>query len=61
MYLFQTIYKPTIVFRMNEKSAIITKTNTIKKSRNRGILNKFRKGDRIIKINPIKLLIKNLG
>ena len=46
---------------MNEKSAIITKTNTIKKSRNRGILNKFRKGDRIIKINPIKLLIKNLG
>ena len=46
---------------MNEKSAIITNINSIKKNRNLGILNKFRKGDRIIKINPIKLLIKNLG
>ena len=31
------------------------------KIRNRGILNKFRKGATITKINPIKLLIKNRG
>jgi hypothetical protein len=37
------------------------KIEMIKISRNRGILNKFRKGERIIKINPIKLVIKNFG
>ena len=30
-------------------------------SRNLGILNKFLKGDKIIKIKPAKLLIKNRG
>jgi len=33
----------------------------IKKNLNFGILNRFRKGVRIIKIKPIKLLTKNRG
>ena len=33
----------------------------IRRIRNFGILNKFRKGVRIISIKPNKLLIKNLG
>jgi len=37
------------------------KTDRIKTIRNLGILNKFRKGAKIIKIEPTKLLIKNRG
>ena len=40
---------------------IIKKTESIKKIRSFGILNKFRKGVRMTKIKPAKLLIKNLG
>ena len=40
---------------------IVIKIKAIKKIRNLAILNKFRKGAIIININPIRLLIKNLG
>ncbi len=43
------------------KLIIKIKLKKIKNQRNLGILNKFRKGVNIIKINPIILLIKNLG
>jgi hypothetical protein len=55
------IYKPTILERIIYKSIINRKTNTIKKIRNFGTLNKFRNGDKITKIKPAKLLIKNRG
>ena len=55
------IYKPTIFIRILYKVTKNNKTNIIKTKRNFGVLNKFRKGVKIIKINPNKLLIKNRG
>ena len=54
-------YSPTIFFKMIYRSPIIPKTRSIKKNRSFGILNKFRRGVIIIKVNPITLLIKNRG
>ena len=55
------IYKPnifiSIVYNPMKKNII----NIIKNIRSLEFLNKFLKGVKIIKINPIKLLIKNRG
>ena len=55
------IYKPVILVRIKYK-IIINNINTIgTKIRNFLILNKFRKGVKITRINPAILLIKNRG
>ena len=43
------------------KSPITPKIRSIKKILSFGILNKFRKGVMITRVNPITLLIKNRG
>jgi len=54
-------YNPTIALRIKYKLVKKTIRNTIKNTRNFGILNKFLKGVKITKINPVTLLIKNRG
>ena len=54
-------YKPVMPIIIRYKVIIIKLIERIKKSLNLGILNKFRKGVRIIKIKPSKLLIKKRG
>ena len=53
--------KPDIFRITMYKNIKSVKTDRIKTIRNLGILNKFRKGAKIIKIEPTKLLIKNRG
>ena len=55
------IYKPVILISTVYIIRIIKLTEKTKKSLNLGILNKFRKGVRMIRIKPIKLLTKNRG
>ena len=55
------IYKPVILTIIVYIRKIIKLIKIIKKSLNLGTLNKFRKGVRIIRIRPIKLLTKNRG
>ena len=47
------------IIKYSKKSVV--KIRIIRRIRNFGILNKFRKGVIITKIKPSKLLIKNLG
>ena len=54
-------YKPTIFLRTINKSTKNNMNNMIKIKRNFLILNKFLKGARITKIEPVKLLMKNRG
>ena len=54
-------YSPTIVLRIRYKLRIKRIPKIIKPIRDFGFLNKFRKGVKITKIKPIKLLIKNRG
>ena len=54
-------YKPVILIIIKYIIKIIKMIEIIKKSLSFGILNKFRKGVRITKIKPIKLLTKNRG
>ena len=55
------IYKPVILINILYIIKMIKLIEKIKKSLNLGTLNKFRKGVRIIRIKPIKLLTKNRG
>ena len=54
-------YKPVILTIIVYIMRTIKLKEKIKKNLNFGILNRFRKGVRIIKIKPIKLLTKNRG
>ena len=59
--IFNFTYIPSIFFKIKHINPIVINNTKIRIIRNLGILNKFRKGVRIIKIKPIKLLIKNRG
>ena len=60
-YKFFYSYKPDIFRITVYKRSKIIKIDRIKIIRNLGILNKFRKGAKITKMEPTKLLIKNRG
>ena len=55
------IYKPIILINILYIIKMLKLIEKIKKSLNLGTLNKFRKGVRMIRIKPIKLLTKNRG
>ncbi len=59
--IFFQNYNATILFKISDNIIINNKTNTIKKTRDLGFLNRFRKGVIITSSNPTKLLIKNRG
>ena len=54
-------YKLNIFTKIKYKLVRKTRMNKTINIRNFGTLNKFRKGAKITKIKPAKLLIKNLG
>ena len=54
-------YKAVILVIIKYKIIINNPISTGTRIRNFLILSKFRKGAKIIRINPAKLLIKNLG